>query len=345
MNAMYSLSRRTFIAMLSACGLSAYGTSVPSIVAEKNGQPHKRYAPAHIANEYVAYLPGERDLLAAVPKVERLTADVVVFQSGGKQSTVRPGELVEGWQLVALLAVDGSPVAVLEKRLTHRGVIVFISETETIAVIPKWVGDLAQIRPRAVAAPESVQLKRTVRHVPGPDVPGNYVLESIEDPRYENVAALGPEYIGWTLVSNEQAGPQGSLYLQPDGTSRERVDTPPHASWAPDEVNLLVDPQGSLPTFNSQCWQYVEGFSKRTLLGGYLPVADLGVWNPEFGCGYELMCLLPEGVDAKPLTRLRMMVPEEQVGAKMPVWRDEHGRTFLETYPNGDAPKFFAELL
>ncbi len=30
----------------------------------------------------------------------------------------------------------------------------------------------------------------------------------MEDPRYENVAALGPEYIGWTLVANEQSGPR-----------------------------------------------------------------------------------------------------------------------------------------
>ncbi|MDQ2844190.1 MAG: hypothetical protein M3Y72_24745 [Acidobacteriota bacterium] len=159
--------------MLSACGLSAYGTSGTSVLAEEPGQPYRRYLPPHIVNKYAAYLPGERDLPAAVSKAARLTADAAVFQSGEKQLTISRGELVDGWQLVALITVEGSSVGVLEKRATHRGVVAFVSETETIAVIPKWVGDLAQIRPRAVSASKSVQLKRNARHVPGPDVPGN----------------------------------------------------------------------------------------------------------------------------------------------------------------------------
>lgn len=79
MNAMQSLSRRTFMTMLSACGLSAYGTSASSILAEVPVQPHRGYAPAQIVNEYVAYLPGEREHLATLPKVQRLTADSAVF--------------------------------------------------------------------------------------------------------------------------------------------------------------------------------------------------------------------------------------------------------------------------
>jgi len=29
----------------------------------------------------------------------------------------------------------------------------------------------------------------------------------------------------------------------------------------------------------------------RTLLGGYLPAADIGVWNPRFQVGYEVMVI------------------------------------------------------
>jgi len=331
--------------MLSACGLAARNGFALSGFTEPDTPVAAGYRPPRIVNEYVEFLPREREALAAVPRLRRLSADTAVFETSGVESTLRKGELTDGWQWVATAQVDGNPAVVLEKRGTHRGVITFVNEAGTIASIPKWVGDLAQTRPRAIAAPEAVQLKREGHHVPGPDVPGNYVLESEEDPCYENIAALGPEYIGWTLVSNEQGGPERSLYLEPDGTSRERVAKPPHAAWAPDELDPQVDPRASLPTFNSQCWQYVKGYSKRTLLGGYLPVADVGVWNPHYRCGYEVMCLLPEGIDAAPLTRLRMMVPEEQVDPRMQVWKDEKGRAFVERYPNGDAATFFAELL
>lgn len=344
MTALHSVSRRAFLAMLSACGLTS-GASPLSAFADESLHFQQGNGPARIVNAYVEYLPGERESLAAVPRIKDLMADAVVAISGKKTVTLHLGESLDGWQLVAITEVDGKAVGVMEKRVTHRGAIAFVSMDEIVAVIPKWIGDLAQIRPRPVAAPEAVQLKRAARHVPGPDVPGNYILGSTEDPSYENVAALGPEYIGWTLVSNEQSNPQHSVYLQADGTSRERLNQPPQTAWAPDELNPVVDPQEFLPTYNPQCWQYVDGHSKRTLLGGYLPVADLGVWNPQFACGYELMCLLPDGANAVPLTRLRIMIPEEQVKAEMHIWRDEHGRAFVEKYPDEDAPKFFAELL
>ena len=344
MTALHSVSRRAFLAMLSACGLTS-GASPLSAFADESLHFQQGKGPARIVNAYVEYLPGERESLAAVPRIMDLMADAVVAISGKKTVTLHLGESLDGWQLVAITQVDGKSVGVMEKRVTHRGAIAFVSMDGIVAVIPKWIGDLAQIRPRPVAAPEAVQLKRAARHVPGPDVPGNYILVSTEDPSYENVAALGPEYIGWTLVSNEQSNPQRSVYLQADGTSRERLNKPPQTAWAPDELNPVVDPQEFLPTYNPQCWQYVDGHSKRTLLGGYLPVADLGVWNPQFACGYELMCLLPDRANAEPLTRLRIMIPEEQVKEEMHIWRDEHGRAFVEKYPNEDAPKFFAELL
>jgi hypothetical protein len=77
---------------------------------------------------------------------------------------------------------------------------------------------------------------------PGPDVTGEYILNSSEDPCYENIAALGAEYIGWSLVANEEAGSLGSIYLEADGTSRQPKKNP-QAEWAPDLEGRLFDPQ------------------------------------------------------------------------------------------------------
>jgi len=192
MTAIHPVSRRAFLAMLSACGLTS-GASTLSAFADEPRRSHDGNAPARIANAYVEYLPGEREALAAVPRIRELMADAVVAISGSRKATLHLGESLDGWQLVAITNVDGRSVGVMEKRATHRGSIAFVGVDGTVAVIPKWIGDLAQIRPRPIAAPEAVQLKRAARHVPGPDVPGNYILGSTEDPSYENVAALGPE--------------------------------------------------------------------------------------------------------------------------------------------------------
>ena len=41
-----------------------------------------------------------------------------------------------------------------------------------------------------------------------------------------------------------------SLFLEPDGTSRELNNDPPQASWAPDELGLLFDPRDFFPNDN-----------------------------------------------------------------------------------------------
>ena len=52
------------------------------------------------------------------------------------------------------------------------------------------------------------------------------------------------------------------------------------ASWEQDQLGAYFDPASLLPGENPQIYEYSAGYSKRTLLGGYLPVADIGVWNP-----------------------------------------------------------------
>jgi hypothetical protein len=251
----------------------------------------------------------------------------VKAQHQGETKTLKLGEAINGWELVAIIPrLNGVATAVFEKHVTHQGAISFVTEQEEITHIPKRVGDLSKIRPRPVSPPEKLgEFKRLRQYTPGPDVYGNYILESAEDPCYENVAALGREFVGWTLVANGDTGPEGAMWLEPDGTSRE-FGADPQSLWAPDTAGRLFEPSGRL----SYLYNYVEGFSKRTAMGGYLPAADIGVWNPTFSVGYEVMTVLPQGRDAKPIGRIRVMRPQ--------------GPGFLEHFWNGSREDFFSAL-
>ena len=167
---------------------------------------------------------------------------------GNEKKTMAVGEVIGGWQLVAILPwLNGVATAVFEKHVTHQGAIVYVTEMGEITRIPKRIGDLSHIRPRPTSNPHNVKLERPEKYVPGPDVCGDYILNSDEDPCYENVAALGPEFIGWTLVANEEAGPERSLFLEADGTSRQMA-AGAQAAWAPDLTGRLFVP-APVPAF------------------------------------------------------------------------------------------------
>jgi hypothetical protein len=214
--------------------------------------------------------------------------------------------------------------------------------------IPKRIGSLAKIRPRPTSSPHGIRFTRQVPYVPAPDEPGNYILNSNEDPCYENVSALGAEYIGYTLVGNEEAGPLRSLFLEADGKSRQLSSQPEgQATWAPDLMGAVFDPARFFPGEDPSIYRYIHGYSKRTLLGGYLPVADIGVWNPESRAGYEVMVLLPPGADAKAIGRIRLTLPESQSGQHgSPVSRtpSADGLIYIDRYWNTSAEGFFSAL-
>ncbi len=306
------------------------------------------YAPARIPNEYSLLLPGEAETLARAPAVSAFQADSVqVTPSGGAGARLRVGEELTGWRLVALLpGADGADTAVLERHVTHQGVIVYLSEKGEIARIPKGIGELSRIRPRPIAASPEHRFERPASFPAQPDRPGEYILGSDEDPSYENVAALGPELIGWTLVANEEGGPERSLYLEADGRSRQLPRTP-EALWAPDRTGRQFDPRRFLPS--QYLYEYVPGYSRRTLLGGWLPVADIGVWNPTFKLGYEVMALLPPGAEATPIGRVRAMVPQSE--ADLIPAGDTNAEQklppspWVDRYWNGTAADFFGGLL
>jgi hypothetical protein len=309
--------------------------------------PRGHYSPGRIPNEYNLFLPGEREMLAASPRVSSFPEGGVSAHWNSESRTLAAGESIGGWQLLVMIpSLNGTPTAVFEKHVTHQGVIVYVTEMGEIARVPKRIGDLSKIRPRPVDTPHGVRFERPSRYVPGPDAIGDYILNSDEDPTYENVAALGPELIGWTLVANEEAGPQKSLWLEADGKSRQ-LGTNPQSLWAPDLTGRLFDPRRFLPS--EYLYEYVPGYSKRTLIGGYLPAADIGVWNPKYQVGYEVMVILPPGENATPMGRVRAMVPrgpggtlipEGDSGAAEPAPRG----SYTEKYWNASAADFFSAL-
>ncbi|HVA56364.1 MAG TPA: hypothetical protein VNF92_00585, partial [Gemmatimonadaceae bacterium] len=261
-----------------------------SAAAEATRSPG--YSPGRIPNEYALLLAGEAEALTKAPAARGFRADAVLAaMPTGPTRWMKVGEEIGGWRLVAVIGdLDGAPTAVFEKHVSHRGAIVYVTARGEIARIPKGIGDLANIRPRPINATPAGRFERQASYPAQPDKPGEYVLGSDEDPCYENVAALGEELIGWTLVANEESGPERSLWLEADGRSRQ-FGTNPQSLWAPDLTGRLFDPRRFLPS--EYLYEYVPGYSKRTLLGGYLAAADIGVWNPKFKVGYEVMALLP----------------------------------------------------
>ena len=304
----------------------------------------------------------------------------------GQSRLMRRGDCFEGWSLLCIAPVNGMPTAIFEKHVSHRGALAYVNAQGLVAYIPKGIGQLSNIRPRPIHTPHGVEFVRSTSFKPGhPDITGQYILNSAEDPCFENVAALGAEYIGWTLVANEEVGPQGTLYLDAAGKSRQGRQlfsedpltlVPAEARevpglWAPDLLGPLFSPS-SRAVLAPEIYEYVPGYSKRTLLGAYLPVADIGVWNPIHDAGYEVMLVMPPGEKAKPIGRLRYRVSKDTVAqlrsdedklkndpdlrsvtsllgddaasSPQPLVVTEDGQTYYETYWNGTADSFFTAL-
>jgi hypothetical protein len=341
------MKRRSFLQSVSALYANAKIAGLEA--QDETPLPKAGYSPGRIPNEYSLLLPGERQALATEPFIDHIAADSVGVRVAKEQKSIRTGELIDGWQLKVITQMNGTDTAVFEKHVTHQGAIVFVTKSEGVILrIPKRIGSLANIRPRATSSPHGVRFSRHVPYVPGPDEPGNYILNSNEDPCYENVAALGAEYIGYTLVANEQAGPLRSLFLEANGTSRQLSFQPEgQGVWAPDLAGPRFDPSRFFPGEEPSVYRYAPGYSKRTLLGGYLPVADIGIWNPESRAGYEVMVLLAPGGDAVPIGRIRLIVPEREVRRVSsdvnPVQLSD-GLRYIDRYWNTSAEGFFSAL-
>lgn len=335
---MLNFSRRSFLQGFYAAGALEFIRLSPFANALA-GAPrgYSEYKPNRIQNEYSLFLPGEREALASPPLIASISGQDVLPVMEGAPRILHPGVSIKGWKLLAVADFNGAATAVFEKHVTHRGAIAFVTrERGVIGCIPKIIGELSSIRPRQINAPAAVRLERMPRFVPGPDVSGNYVLHSDEDPCYENVAAVGSEYVGWSFAGNEQAGPLKSVFLQADGKSRQWMANG-QSAWAPDMDGRLFDPTSMLPSGNPQTYEYLSGYSKRTMLGGYLPVADVGVWNPHYKAGYECIVLVTPGEDGKVMGRVRYAIAADEDGTA--ILKEEHDRYF-----NASSGEFYAAL-
>ncbi len=334
------LDRRQFLHLLAAAGITSQlpSSAEGSTTQQSVKLPTGAYKPGRIENDYSSFLPGEREALAQVPQMRKPSFNGIEAMVDGDWRELAINQSLSGWQLLFVGSMNGVSTAVFEKRVTHQGAIAYVTELGgTIALIPKQVGKLEHIRPRPTNTPHGVELSRT--QVPGPDVTGEYLLRSTEDPCYENVAALGAEYIGWSLVANEEAGPLASIYLDATAQSRQPMRDP-QEQWAPDLDGPLFNPVDYFPFADPDHYRYQPGWSKRTLLGGFLPVACTGVWNAEHKAGYEVIMLLPPGSDKQPIARVRL-----QPSVKMTATETEEASSLHEHFWHGSAASFYENLL
>ena len=353
------MKRRSFIKGVAAGVSSVAMLRVPAF-GDKSGQksssrpstPADTSTPGTslptILNEYTAFLPGEAETLAARISVHRIEVEYqeVEASASGESKKLKVGDAVGGWRLLAILPWhNGTPTAVFEKHVTHQGAMVFVTTERELARIPKQIGDLSKIKPRPVHESSKIKFERPGTIAMGPDTLGQYVLSSDQDPSFENLAGLGKEYTGWTLVSDDGVGALKSIWLEADGKSRQ-VSDDPQAAWAPDTNGRLFEPARllALPYF----YVLKPGYSKRAMLGGFLPAADIGVWNPDHGVGYEVMMVLSDNADQKPIARVRATLHPSQTGAfrggdrvTEAVVRDG----VMDRYWNGSANDFYTAVL
>jgi hypothetical protein len=346
------MRRRSFIKGVAA-GLSGAALShVPALADSKHSSVEQRTAGTTpvptIVNEYTALLPGEQELLGARITVHKIDMEYlhVEVSVGPERKRLNIGESVSGWKLLAILPWhNGVPTGVFEKHVTHQGAIAFVTADRELARIPKQIGDLSKIRPREVLSSSKVKLERPRAITYAPDACGQYILNSSQDPSYETLAGLGAEYTGWTLVSDDGVGALKSIWLEEDGKSRQFADDP-QALWAPDTNGRLFEPFRflSLPYL----YKLKAGFSKRTMLGGFLPAADIGVWNPDNRVGYEVMMVLSDSADRRPIARIRSTLHPTQNGAFHATGRTSDPTIndgVSERYWNGTANEFYTAVL
>ena len=151
-------------------GLFAFGADKPSSRLER------------IPNEFTVLLPGEKEMLEQPIRANRISLEsaTIDLQAGDATKTIKVGESAQGWKLLTILPWhNGFAVAVLEKHVTHQGVIAFVTAERELARVPKQIGDLSQIKPRLSGVRE-VRFKRPEKYAPRPDTLGQYVLSSDE---------------------------------------------------------------------------------------------------------------------------------------------------------------------
>ena len=136
------MKRRLFLQSVGALYANARVAGLER--GDKTPLPNAGYSPGRIPNEYSLLLPGERQALATEPSIDHIEANAVAARVGKQQQSIKPGELIDGWQLKAIAQMNGTATAVFEKHVTHQGAIVFVTKSEGVILrVPKRIGSLA----------------------------------------------------------------------------------------------------------------------------------------------------------------------------------------------------------
>lgn len=234
------------------------------------------FAP-HFEDTY--YPPGEPPETEPLPftKAGNLAADsATLVRSDGSKETVRLGESVDAWRL---LAVTETPrAAVIETRFWHTGLLVFLGENGPALTVRLPVGD-----PRAIIAESRKYPPDYMEAIlqSNADLLGEKALAQGE-PSFEACAGLLPELVAYVPISTEHAArkvvidPLGRIgALRPEYGDR-RIEEP------------LFDPS-----------QYVGDLmpthAKRGLLGGCLPGIHYAFHDPEADESWEEIAFTLDG--------------------------------------------------
>src|SRR5579859_6466488 len=99
------MKRRSFLKQ--AVAMPVLGAAIPSVApngqATGGGLPNGHYTPGRIPNEYNLFLPGEREALRNSPRVLSFRDGVVTAELGGETRTLKSGESIGGWHMLALI--------------------------------------------------------------------------------------------------------------------------------------------------------------------------------------------------------------------------------------------------
>ncbi len=156
------LKRAAFVPALGAAASLAGKSSQEASAKQKtSGVPRGSYSPGRIPNEFNLFLSGEREALKNSPRINLIENGTISAHSGAESKSLKVGESIGGWQLVAILPwLNGVPTVVFEKHVTHQGAIAYVTAMGEIANVPKRIGDLSKIRPRPVDTPHGMKFDR-----------------------------------------------------------------------------------------------------------------------------------------------------------------------------------------
>jgi hypothetical protein len=94
------LERCDFLKLLAITGAgSALNPALAYALESKLLLPRGEYAPGRIPNDFSLFLPGEKEELNAAPSVIGIVDGGLTAKLGTRSAHLRPGDLLEGWQL------------------------------------------------------------------------------------------------------------------------------------------------------------------------------------------------------------------------------------------------------